>query len=206
MAFALQKLDIGDVGFDDHFAHVPLVLCAQAIVLCNSMSNLRQSSAKTADLWAELTTKLNQWYQGRKGEYEPMLDLDYAQSGLESSFPVILFTNGQAIFGNQLYHTAMHLLLQHKPRTSQMNHVFPQARSLLWHSRRICGISLHNDRRQCWDLSLLASFFAVSKTMTYRPQQSEVIGGFRRIVEITGWNVNNLVVKLQVEWASMDEP
>ena len=66
-------------------------------------------------------------------------------------------------------------------------------------------MAIHNDRRQCWDLPLLASFFIAATSMTYKNQQMEIVQGFHRIQEITGWNVGDLVAALQFRWSTMED-
>lgn len=136
-----------------------------------------------------------------------MLDTDsHNDDEDDNNFPMIFFTNGAAVFSNQLYHTAMFLLLRKKPRTAQLLHIQDNAaRSVLWHTRRICGIALQNDRRQCWDLTLLASFVVAARTITYREQQVSVMHGLDGIREITGWELGGVVEALQAEWAKMEE-
>jgi hypothetical protein len=208
MSFTLRTEELKSTDDPGHrtfqYAHIPLALCAQAIVLCDGSTNARSPTSNAAESWMRLVRKLDEWYLGRPSEFQSMLELD-PQTENDSNFPALLFTNGAGIFGNQLYHTAMYLLLQKKPRTANLFHLNPAARSSLWHTRRICGIVLHNDRRQCWDLILLASFFVAATSMTYKTQQTEIVEGFHRIQEITGWNVGDLVAALQLKWSTMED-
>lgn len=208
MSFTLRTDDLknsDDLGHRTfQYAHIPLVLCAQAIVLCDDGTNIRSPTSNATESWMRLVHKLDEWYIGRPSEFRSMLELE-PQPEDDSNFPTLLFTNGAGIFGNQLYHTAMHLLLQKKPRTANLAHLTPASRSSLWHIRRICGIALHNDRRQCWDLTLLASLFVAATSMTYRTQQMEIVHGFYRIQEITGWNIGDLATSLQSKWSSMED-
>lgn len=205
MSFTLRTDDLKnneDLGHRTfQYAHIPLVLCAQAIVLCDGNAN---GTTNATESWMRLVHKLDEWYLGRPSEFRSMLEID-PQSENDSNFPVLLFTNGAGIFGNQLYHTAMHLLLQKKPRTANLVHLTPATRSFLWHTRRICGMAIHNDRRQCWDLTLLASFFVAATSMTYQTQQMEIVQGFHRIQDITGFNVGDLVAALQLKWSTMED-
>ncbi|OKL60962.1 hypothetical protein UA08_03698 [Talaromyces atroroseus] len=175
-----------------YHAHVPLVLCVQAAVFYNGGTSGVSSTHRTIEKWLELTHELNQWYSRRNSLFQPVTDLESHERDF-SDFPVILFTSGAGVFGNQLYHTAMYLLLQKKPRTAQLLHIHSAARSILWHTRRICGMALHNDRRQCWDFSLLSSLFIAAKTMTYRSQQVDILQGIHRIAA------------LQAEWLKMED-
>lgn len=176
-----------------HFTHLPLLLCAHALLWCNADTD---SAGTPLDSWMQLVDELERWYRTRPQEFQPMLELD------AGNFPVVLFTNGAGIFGNQLYHTAMLLLLQHRPRTARLadSRFQPSVMSPLWHAQRICSIALHNDRRECWDLSLLASFLVAAKRMTHESQHQEILHGFARIKALTGWDVGEYLDDLRREW------
>ncbi|KAL1965276.1 hypothetical protein VTN77DRAFT_5878 [Rasamsonia byssochlamydoides] len=181
-----------------HYAHLPLLLCANALLWCNDDS----SPHRPIDSWMQLVDELERWYRMRPQEFQPMLELDSRDRMIDGNFPVILFTNGAGIFGNQLYHTAMLLLLLNKPRTARVDdsHSRPSVISPLWHAQRICSIALHNDRRECWDLCLLASFLVAARRMRHESQQQEILHGFARIKSLTGWDVGELLNDLRQEW------
>lgn len=184
-----------------HYAHLPLLLCARALLWCNA-----DSAGRPVDTWMQLVDELERWYRARPQEFQPTLELELElELDLGNNFPVILFTNGAGIFGNQLYHTAMLLLLLNRPRTAQArladSSFRPSVMSPLWHAQRICGIALHNDRRECWDLSLLASFLVAAKRMTHEAQQQEILHGFARIKALTGWDVGEYLDELRREWS-----
>jgi hypothetical protein len=120
--------------------------------------------------------------------------------GEESLFPVVLFTNGAAVLANQLYHTAMLLLLQSRPRTLQAASRKSSAASHLWHAQRVCGICLNNDRRDSWDLCLVASLYLAAQRLTYEPQQRAILDCLNRVRIITGWDLSNFAVELQETW------
>lgn len=134
-----------------------------------------------------------------------MVEMD---GGDETLFPVVLFTNGAAVFANQLYHTAMLLLLQNKPRTLQAataagKKSSSSSMSPLWHAQRVCGIALNNDRRDSWDLCLVASLYLAAQRMTYEPQQKAILECFDRIKSMTGWHVDGFSTKVREDWGLM---
>lgn len=154
----------------------------------------------------QLVEELEQWRQERPRGFQPMLELEMEDQASESgrSFPLVLYANGGGVFANQLYHTAMLLLLHARPRTARINE-FPSATmSPLWHAQRICSISLNNERRECWDPCLLASFLAASRRMTHESQQQEILRGFERIRGVTGWDASRLLHDLQAEWGFLE--
>ncbi|ORY72079.1 uncharacterized protein BCR38DRAFT_405087 [Pseudomassariella vexata] len=179
-------------------AYMPLALCVRAINFCWGEAAYRQGSdGDVISTWTSLVEELNSWYSGRPQEFMSMAEFDDADDG----FPSILFTSGAGVFGNQLYHTAMFLLLRHKPRTAAIprrNRSFTM--SPLWHARRICGIALNNDARECWDTSLVASLVVASKVMTHEAQHSAVLSGLDRIGRLTGFDVSTARILLHAEW------
>lgn len=187
------------------YAYRPLWLCARAIQFVHNEEVC--PDRPPLHIWVQLIEELQQWYRERPREFQPMLELemDDQLAGPERSFPVILFANGAGLFGNQLYHTAMFLLLHNRPRTARIADFHSVAMSPLWHAQRICSIALHNDRRECWDPCLLASFLLAARRMTHESQQHEVVRGFDRIRTVTGWNTNNCLHSLRGEWCLLDE-
>ncbi|GKT58234.1 C6 zinc finger domain-containing protein [Colletotrichum tofieldiae] len=181
----------------------PLLLCAKVVNFCAGSFHPR-----TPDLgvpitpvhrWTMLSDALGVWYTNRAQEFRPMAEID----GDENLFPIILFTNGAAVFANQLYHTAMLLLLQNKPRTLQAAAKKSSSLSPLWHAQRVCGIALNNDRRDSWDLCLVASLYLAAQRMTYEPQQRAILECFERVKALTGWNVDGFSAKAREDWGLM---
>ena len=182
-----------------HYATGALFLCARAVQWCNDGTNLFRMT--TVEDWMQIVSDLSDWYSTRPQEFQPMLELGF-ETPIDGSFPVILFTNGAGVFGNQLYHTAMLLLTQSKPRTARYINSNRSIISPLWHAKRICSIALNNDRRECWDLSLLASFLIAAKRMTHESQQNEILMGFDRIKAIIGWDLSESIRRLRKDWCS----
>jgi hypothetical protein len=186
------------------YAYRPLWLCARAIQFVHNEEV--SPDRPPLHIWIQLVEELQQWYRERPREFQPMLELelDDQLAGPERSFPVVLFANGAGLFGNQLYHTAMLILLHNRPRTARIANFHSVAMSPLWHAQRICSIGLNNDRRECWDPCLLASFLLAARRMTHESQQCEIVRGFDRIRTVTGWNATNCLQSLRAEWDLLD--
>jgi len=178
---------------------------AQALVLCGRVVNLIHGGVESTtghsdgllSQWSTLVEELGSWYGNRPEEFKPMVEVD----GESDAFPTVLFTTGAALLSNQLYHTAMLLLLSNRPRTFKVgNYKASTSMSSLWHARRICGISLANDCRGSWDPSLLASFVTAARRMTHSTQHQLVLSRLREVGRITGWNINHYWTSLREEW------
>lgn len=190
-----------------YYAHGPLLLCARTVNFCSrdveaSVSADSQSRRNPLESWKALFEELDVWYSSRPEEFQAMVELHSWQGtdAHENAFPVILFTNGAAIFANQLYHTAMLLLLQNKPRTLGLTDRHSSIVSPLWHAQRICNIALNNDRRESWDLCLISSLLVAARCMTHESQQRAILQGFERIKALTGWDINDCLSTLREEW------
>ncbi|KAI9159107.1 Transcriptional regulatory pro-1 [Paramyrothecium foliicola] len=168
----------------------PLRLCARALNYCFG------AVPSPVQTWRDLVMALNVWYKSRPQYLEPMVDYEEE----EHMFPTILFTNSTATLGNQLYHTAMMLLLQHRPRTERAGQGRSNVMSPLWHARRVCGIALHNNDCNGWDFSMVASFFVAATTMSYEPQQRLVLSSLEELTSLTRWNLNGLSDRLRQLW------
>lgn len=176
-----------------HCAQEPLRLCIEAANFCWDENRDRLVSIGN---WKSIVESLNVWYTNRPIEFQPMVQWDDSRS----TFPLWFFTTGGGLFANQLYHTAMLLLLQNKPKTVRLPHRQPSLASPLWHAQRTCGIALNNDRRECWDFCLLASLFVAAKTMTHEAQQLDILRGLERIQALTGWSVSYFTTSLRKYW------
>ena len=103
--------------------------------------------------------QLSSWWSSRPDSFVPIVEIGAGQGPASTDvniFSIICFSNAAGMFANELYHTAMLLLLVHKPRSvklpSRGTHM-----SLLWHLERICSIALSNMRRECCDPCVVAS-------------------------------------------------
>ncbi|KNG88316.1 hypothetical protein ANOM_002514 [Aspergillus nomiae NRRL 13137] len=191
-----------------HYTNAVLWLCGKALALCHqeAMPHPLATSHEVMENWLQVFGELEQWQNLRPLEFEPMVEIDARDQVLNqgSEFPLLLFANGAGTFSNQIYHTAMLLLLQCKPRTALLNHPQSPVLSPLWHAYRICGIALNNDTRESWDPCLLASLLLAAKHMTHESQQQEILQGFDRIRGITGWDTGEYLSHLQEEWSFLD--
>lgn len=182
------------------YAHRPLWLCARAIEFTHNED--RSPRLPPLHAWMQIVEELEQWYRERPEGFQPMLEIETNSRAADpsQSFPIVLFANGAGVFSNQLYHTAMLLLLHSRPRTAHITDIRSTTMSPLWHAQHICSIALNNERRECWDPCLLASFLTAARRMTHESQQHEIFQGFERIRKSTGWNAGELVHDLQIEW------
>lgn len=180
----------------------PIILCAKTLQYCfGSPAPPALGSQSKVDTWKEILHSLNLWYSNRPQDFKPMFELK-SRSSQDQLFPLILFTNPAAIMANQLYHTAMLLLLQHKPKTVGAASGLGRSASMspLWHAQKICGISINNDDINSWDFSLVASFYLAAKGMTYVPQQEVITRRVEKIATMTGWNLSSLLPRLRQIW------
>lgn len=172
-------------------------LCIEAVNFC---WNEDRDHVVGVDDWKSIVADLSAWYSSRPVEFQMMIEWDDSHS----TFPLCFFTTGGGLFANQLYHTAMLLLLQNKPKTIQLPYSRPSLASHVWHAQHICGIALNNDRRECWDFCLLSSLYVAAKTMTHQAQQVEILRGLDRIQSLTNWSVSYFTTNLRRHWRLPD--
>lgn len=197
---------VSDVEHSEHYAHEALALCAEAlefsfgdpyVARCLDIEPLKHPAFR----WKSILNKLNDWYTDRPPTFHPVIELNDGKA----PFSVIYFTNGMATFANQLYHTAMMLILAHKPRTAQLEQRRTPYLSQLWHAQRICSIAISNNRCECWDPCLVASFYLAARRMTHESQQRAVLHGFENIGTL-GWLVNSFINQLKQDWNASEPP
>ncbi|KAF4459372.1 regulatory for the arginine catabolic pathway [Fusarium albosuccineum] len=96
--------------------------------------------------WLKLWKYICDWHEHRPAPLHPIMTIP---SNDNSPFPTILFSNPAAISGNQLHHTASILMLQNQPSAVRLS-LSAKPRSILWHARQVCGISISNDHHGAW--------------------------------------------------------
>lgn len=153
------------------------------------------------NIWRMLVDELEKWFVNRPQNFQAILEL-YPKDGTQSKdeFPTIVFSNGAAILANQLCHTAMLLLLQNKPRFAGQANYNSSFMSTLWHSHRISGIAINNERRDCWDPCLLASLLVAARMATHESQHSAILNTLESVQELTGWSISQHLNNLRTEW------
>ncbi|KAI1334583.1 hypothetical protein F5Y15DRAFT_429265 [Xylariaceae sp. FL0016] len=179
----------------------PLLICIRVLSFCFGSNDNNESVGSPGNMvavWMGLFEELSTWYSQRRQEFQSVIELDGSDDGI----PVVLFTSGAATMANQLFHSAMMLLLQHKPRTAQLpSWQRASTVSFLWHARYTCGIALHNDLREFWDPSMVASLFMAAKRMSHETQHQAILQGFENIGRVTGWNVSEFQTILHDSWS-----
>ncbi|GME90260.1 unnamed protein product [[Candida] boidinii] len=92
----------------DMYANYMVFLCSRVLNLVSS----EDSGKKFEKEWKLLWTELSNWESDKPAGMKPIVEVDDPSL----TFPNILYSNGAAISGNQMYHMAIILMLQNKPR------------------------------------------------------------------------------------------
>ena len=147
--------------------------------------------------WVCLWRRLENWRAQRPPELHEILSIPSpVPSGTQeaSPFPALLYSNPAAISGNQMYHTAAVLLLQNLPASVRFSHLSSLSpnpsrvppRSILWHARQICGISLTNHHHGAWTNSIQPLWIA-GRCMSHISEHRIILALLRRIQRESGW-------------------
>uniref|UniRef100_A0A060TEC4 ARAD1D51106p n=1 Tax=Blastobotrys adeninivorans TaxID=409370 RepID=A0A060TEC4_BLAAD len=166
-----------------------------AVFLCSRVVNVVFSDIEDGfeKQWQEIWDELEEWRKNRPPDMHPCF---YHESD-ENPFPKILFTNGPAISGNQLYHMAYILMAQNKPRrakTSLQGH-----KSLIWHAKQIIAISLWNDDPGCLNNALQPIWIA-GRLLSSKEEHEIVASLLKRIELKTGWSMKWRLQDLRKYW------
>lgn len=101
--YDLKRLFL-ETGDEDMYANYIVFLCSRVL-------NLIAKDAENFEMeWEFLWNEVQEWCLNRPDNVKPMLSFD------DKPFPGVLFLNGPAISANQLFHMAVILLIQNKPR------------------------------------------------------------------------------------------
>ncbi|KAL4926986.1 transcription factor domain-containing protein, partial [Aspergillus undulatus] len=141
--------------------------------------------------WASLWQELQTWLSERPPDLIPI------QTISRKPFPHILFVHWAAISSNQLYHTACILLLKLMPRGLRMPR--SPTLSLLWHARRICGISTSNKHQGCLNNAVQPLWIA-GRLFSHTSEHEQIVKIIRDIEAETGWGACWRIRDLEVAW------
>lgn len=190
----------GDFGT---YANQAVFLMAQVVDLIatvgfdtagSTFSHSPPSREDFAERWRSLWGFVDNWYQLRPGEMQPVFTSDAPNA----IFPTILFSNPAAISGNQMYHTTAVLMLQHRPPGVVIG---SKPRSVLWHARRIVAISRSNGHHGCWTNSLQPLWIA-GKIFKSPEEQGIIVDILDRIERESGWATRWRIADLREWWGA----
>jgi len=183
-----------------------IALCVDAVLYAHGDEDgwLQQRyGMNRLDIFDALFQGLSYWYQHQPQDFQPIVE-SYTKDGVQSvtDFPTIIYTSGTALLANQLYSTAMLLLLQNKPRFTGRRESTSSSMSIVWHAHRICGIAMQNESKATWDPCLVASSMVAARTVTHQSQHAAIITTLERVQSLTGYTFN--ADRLRHEWDMAD--
>lgn len=199
----------------DMYANRAVYLCGQVVdLLCTSgkweqrhtdLSRHMDASEYIAH-WTRLFEVLERWYQDRPEEMKPLLTIPSPATpgnptGSHNPFQTLLYGNGPAVSGNQLYHTAALLMLKYRPSHIQFA---KKPHSILWHARQICAISLSNNHHGCWTNSIQPLWVA-GQHMSHPSEHEAILEIYKRIERETGWATEWRAQDLREYWGELDD-
>ncbi|KAL4795177.1 hypothetical protein BDV19DRAFT_399024 [Aspergillus venezuelensis] len=199
---------------NDTYANHTVYLCAQTLGVLfrrtpvSAPSSYPGSPDDSSDSyvarWTCLFEAVEQWYENRPSQMKSIFYVSANTErgiGGERAFPTVLYANGAAISGNQLYHTCALLLLQRKPKTLSLAR---RPKSVLHHARQICAISASNAHHGCWTNALQPLWIA-GKVMSHYSEHGAIIETLNRIERETGWATAWRVDDLRDFWGDDGE-
>ncbi|KAF2492524.1 hypothetical protein BU16DRAFT_465941 [Lophium mytilinum] len=182
-------------GFDT-YANFAVFLMAEALDLfANPVSESIYESR-----WLQLFNYIEDWYSERPEEMKAIVCIP-ADTNENRPFPTLLFGNGPAVSGNQLYHTAALLMLQKRPRSTKL---LKKPRSILWHARQICAISISNTHHGCWTNAIQPLWIA-GQVMSHPSEHKAILEAYERIEHETGWGTKWRMDDLKEYWGDLSD-
>lgn len=180
------------------YANFAVYLCAKTCELISDRNKFVELGDENGcdahqfqDRWLRLWEQLSNWALFRPKEILPV------QTTSSVPFPHIFFSHWAAISSNQLYHTSCVLLLG---SNSKQRAIPPSpTTSVLWHARRICGISLANPHEGCLNNAIQPLWIA-GRLLSHTSEQALVVKTIRQIEAMTGWTACWRVRDLENVW------
>ncbi|KAL5596689.1 hypothetical protein BROUX41_006619 [Berkeleyomyces rouxiae] len=157
-----------------------------------------RSDAEFRKCWTKLWAYLEDWQAQRPPELQKIMCIPGSE---HSPFPTIVYSNAAAMSGSQMYHTASLLMLQHKPAVVKLS---PKSRSVLWHARQICGISMSTDHHGAWTSSVQPLWFA-GRCMSHPAEHRAILDLLGKIESTCGWATQWRANDLVELWGDLEE-
>lgn len=151
--------------------------------------------------WKALYDLHEEWYNDRPKEMKPLMDIPPSQKELQTVFNTVLYSTPVGISGNQVYHASMILLLQDKPKEIR---VPKSCKSMLWHARQICGISISNSDHGAL-INALQPIWIAAKLMSHPSEHKAILDLLNRLEESTGWATSWCAADLKEFWGVWDD-
>lgn len=172
---------------EDMYANYMVYLCSRVL---NLIAGGRDDYEKE---WKLLWKEIGDWHENRPSELKPIYTFN------DSPFPGILYVNGPSISANQLYHMAIILMQQNKPRLHKIVNL-DHVKSPIWHARQICAISLHNEHHGCWNNALQPLWIA-GQLLSGEQEHEILLELLQKIESTTGWQMNFRAEDLKRHWS-----
>jgi hypothetical protein len=205
MIDAVTHFKAGSGG--DSYANYAVFLCASVV---NVITNKNGSSVGQAEVdsvrgatsastyssrWKALFDLLEDWYNGRPEEMQPLMSFSSTGEPREP-FPAVLYGSSPAVNGNQLYHAAAILMLQDKPKDVRLAR---SPKSILWHARQICGSAVSNNDHGAW-INSLQPLWIAGKIMSHESEHRAILELLAKIERDTGWATSWRAEDLKDYW------
>lgn len=189
-------------GFDT-YANYAVFLCANCVTYLKDFNDRTREVGASAWVtqWTKLMDLLDEWYNERPEAMKPILTIPPSEEKDASPFPTVLYGNGPAVSGNQLYHTATLLMLQEKPTVLRTQR---KAKSTFWHARQICAISESNTHHGAWTNSIQPIWIA-GKVMSHPSEHRAILNILERIEREIGWVTSWRREDLKSWWGDSDD-
>ncbi|PVH98826.1 hypothetical protein DM02DRAFT_615501 [Periconia macrospinosa] len=183
----------------DMYANYAVYLCAKTCELISERNKFVELGEENGcntdafnDRWCQLWNQLANWSLYRPQEMLPVTTID------STPFPQIFFAYWAAISSNQLYHTSCILLLSANPKQKALLGQSATT-SVLWHAKRVCGISIANPHEGCLNNAIQPLWIA-GRLLSHSSEQAVVVKTIRQIEAMTGWTAVWRVRDLEQVW------
>ncbi|KAI5462840.1 Dak1 domain-containing protein, partial [Mariannaea sp. PMI_226] len=187
----------------EQWANYAVYLIAQVLALLaplpsETLQAPTRNDPKFRARWLKLWKYICDWHHQRPAPLLPTMTIPSSSS---SPFPTILFSNPAAISGNQLHHTASILMLQNQPPAVRLA---PKPRSILWHARQVCGISISNDHHGAWTNGIQPLWIA-GRCMSHPSEHKAILELLERIERESGWGTRWRAEDLKEFWGDLGD-
>ncbi|KAJ1330858.1 fungal specific transcription factor domain-containing protein [Microdochium nivale] len=184
----------------DMYANYSVWLTSRVCELVSDRTRFRELGEQNgctgdvfAERWVALWQELQTWIVDSPPEFHAVRTVE------TKPFPQTLFPHWAAISSTQLHHTSCLLLLGIMPKPLDPSLTPGSIGSVVWHAKKICGISLANSHQGCLNNAIQPIWLA-GRHLSHRSEHDLIVKLIWSIESLTGWGTCWRISDLEAAW------
>ncbi|EXJ95472.1 hypothetical protein A1O1_00594 [Capronia coronata CBS 617.96] len=181
------------------FAHL-----ARALMFANrdSPESGRSLTMPLTATWQSCWSDNQLWFSARNEEMQQIFEVPDSD-GIDTPFPIIMFSNLCALVANFVHHLAALVLINHKPRMIKAIAEVGSSPSSVWHAQRVIGmIAALNEADDIFDPLIVAGVMYAARRLSHPSQLAVVADVLGQASRSSGFQLQEEIQKLDITYST----